>query len=85
MHQDVCLHGGARSNIVSASMRLTRKAREWYVSVGQALAGVVLPACITPNVMLMMQYPIAIVQRYFLAGCVFYVHSAVALDAHNFF
>jgi hypothetical protein len=58
---------------------------EWYVSVGQALAGVVLPACITPNVMLMMQYPIAIVQRYFLAGCVFYVHSAVALDAHNFF
>ncbi len=43
---------------------------EWYVSVGQALAGVVLPACITPNIMLMMQYPIAVIKRYFLAGYV---------------
>jgi len=41
---------------------------EWYVAVGQALAATVLPACITPNVMLMMQYPIAIVKRYLLAG-----------------
>jgi hypothetical protein len=41
---------------------------EWYVAVGQALAQTVLPACITPNIMLMMQYPIAVVQRYFLAG-----------------
>jgi alpha-tubulin suppressor-like RCC1 family protein len=46
---------------------------EWYVSVGQALAGVVLPACITPNIMLMMQYPIAVVKRYFLAGCVLFL------------
>ena len=56
---------------------------EWYVSVGQALAGVVLPACITPNIMLMMQYPIAIVKRYFLAGCVRCVCSSLTARWHS--
>jgi hypothetical protein len=57
---------------------------EWYVSVGQALAGVVLPACITPNIMLMMQYPIAIVMRYFLGGCVCFVTVLAAAGFHYF-
>ena len=39
---------------------------DWYSMVGATIASTVLPACITPNVTLLMQWPISVVTRILL-------------------